>query len=238
MGWATQQKLPADKALCHGPGVRQARANRLRRPCLAAEADVRMRADSMLGKGISGVIGIPALVCLLACATAAIAISLSNSEVFRPAVGDARYVVVGSIAEAAPIDSTKQYQVSELFVEKVVVGELQKGELLQIEWRISTWYAPPDTVFRNSTDYVSLAKMEGVNALWCLGPATQSSESHRVRYLCDPLWLTEKNRNAVESAIGDLHAEQVIQRVRPEPDDMDERVASVEAVLSSWLVER
>ena len=123
-------------------------------------------------------------------------------------------------------------------VKKVIVGELQEGELLQIEWPISTWYAPPDTVFRSSTDYVVLAELEGVKAVWCLGPASPDLGSHIVRYLCDPLLLTDENRTAVESAIGGLRAELLIKRVRPEPEDIGDRIDSVEAVLRSWLAEK
>jgi hypothetical protein len=197
-----------------------------------------MRADNVIEARIVRTIGGQTLLCLFTGAVAALSITMPYSEVFRPAIGDAQFVVVGSIAKPAPIDSTRQYQVSELLVEKVVVGDLQEGERLQVEWPISIWYAPPDTVYQTSTDYVNLAALEDVKTLWCLGPTTRSTESGRLRYLCDPLQLTEANLGGVESALDDLHAEQRFKRVRPEPDDMEERIAAVEAVLRSWLAER
>ena len=164
-------------------------------------------------------------------------VMLPFEEMFRPAISEADYIVIGEIVSTAPIDSTVRERLSGLLVEEVVVGDTGVGDLIPVEWRAQTWYPGEGMVTTVTGEHLALNEMHGKKALWCLGYVHPGSNTRLVKHLCDPVVLASVSRYRVEAAVLALGHTPVLKRVRPEPADMKDRIAAVDAELGIWLEE-
>ncbi len=197
---------------------------------------VRMRVFQMNTKQLRNSAG--TLTALLLCAGAGVvcAFSFPFEVVFRSAVAESDYVVIGHIVGTAPVDSTVSERVSYLQVDDIVVGKVISSEPLPVEWHAAEWYPGEDVVARRTDTFVPLSELEGVTALWCLGFVRDSSADPRVMWpLCEPLLLTRDNLDQVKSCVEVLPKDVKFKRVRPEPEDMEGRIFAVSTKLESWI---